>query len=144
MKRQIIFRGKCVETNKWVYGDLQQDYDGSNYISYWISELIEPENNYHEPKLIISKVLPDSVGQYTGLNARNNVMIFEGDIVGKGRGLIYYDENRGVFKVKWYDNIFKRVRGNSPNYQNGETLFMNSEIAWEVIGNSTDNNDLLV
>ena len=83
MRRQIIFRGKCSETNKWVYGDLQQDYDGSTYISTWMNTLIEPENNYWEPTLNVAKVFPDSIGQFTGIYDKHKSMIYEGDIINK-------------------------------------------------------------
>lgn len=81
--------------------------------------------------------------EYTGLKDKNGVDIYEGDIVDKGRGEIFYNELKAKFQVKWHDKVFKRVRGESPNYNNGEDLFMNSQIAWEVIGNIYQNPELL-
>jgi len=81
--------------------------------------------------------------QFTGLLDKNGKEIFEGDIVDSGKGEIFYCNKSAMFKVRWHDKVFKNVRGNSQNYNNGERLFMNSHIAWEVIGNIYENPDLL-
>jgi len=59
--RTIKFRGKTTKDKVWVYGGYEADESGT-----YINE---------------RRVDPNSVGQYIGINDRNGVQIFEGDII---------------------------------------------------------------
>ena len=65
--RSIIFRGK-LRNGTWVYGDLRQYHNGEAAII---------ENDQFD----IPMVIPETVGQHTGMTDYNGVPIYEGDLI---------------------------------------------------------------
>ena len=128
--RVILFRGKEIDTGKWVEGD---------YCVY-------PHTRFPcTPTIIVSnrglwkpvQIIPETVGQFTGLVDRNGVRIFEGDIVDHHvqrdilvcRGVINWDDKNAGFGHK--------LRTMNPS------LSLYDCKAWEVVGNIYDNPELL-
>ena len=84
--REILFRGIVkdrIGRGSFAYGSLVK-----NYSSYSICETSTPENSSHyNPRLRTPgsrrfyKVIPESIGQFTGLLDKHVNKIFEGDIV---------------------------------------------------------------
>ena len=71
MNREILFRGKRVDNDEWVYGFLVKMFGVLN---------IADKDNEN----IIYEVIPETVGQFIGLPDKNSNKIFEGDIVYNG------------------------------------------------------------
>ena len=128
--REILFRGKQADNSEWIVGSLLQDDDGKTYIVGYehrggIDGMIDAE-------LTSWAVIPETVGQYTGLLDKNGTKIFEGDIVDisreEERGVIKWDEDTARFII-----LSDNISADFDNYW-GKDL--------EVIGNIYDNQDL--
>ena len=114
--REILFRGKDKTIGKWVTGNLYQNQDQC---------FIMANNRNNE-------VIPETVGQYTGVTDKNGVKIFEGYIVREFGGETYQGcyEIDNVLIVKIPDMLLNFVIG--------------YDCEREIIGNIHDNPELLI
>lgn len=137
--RDIVFRGKRIDDGKWSYGDLvhykKEDTRilGQNYGAWDVLESGDP-------------VIPETVGQYTGLIDNNGHRIFEGDIVRYlwKRGFWISEENweTRTSIISWnFEKICWSLFTDKDRYDQLSMEVDNGK--FEIIGNIHDNPEMV-
>lgn len=130
--REILFRGKREDTDEWIYGGLLISTDIVSCTE--IAENTGMGDRYD--------VIPETVGQFTGLTDKNGMKIFEGDILktkqyGKVSNYIIengFDTFAVIYKPGRFQLVNKSRRFDFANIRRDQI---------EVIGNVHDNPELL-
>ena len=133
--REILFRGKRTDDYEWIEGSLcttipsDEDFYTISYFDF--------EGYYIE-----EKVIPETVGQYTGLTDKNGKKIFAGDIVvckqAINGNLIDYYVEIGFVEMKYGAFGLHRKQGYYRPFKDWL-----EDYEYEVIGNIHDNPELL-
>jgi len=119
---EILFRGKSKLTGSWVFGDL-------------ITKPVHHECCILENGCINHSVYPESVGQYTGLNDKNDIKIFKKDILKtetKKLMIVGWSKKFASFIIQREDWFFTHWFGEGLNPKN-----------CEVVGNMIDTPELI-
>lgn len=128
--REILFRGKDIDNGIFVTGYLIGNGTGKKYITLVGSHCKE--------------VIPETIGQYTGLTDKNGRRIFEGDIVKtKKYGKIIGHSNVRDFDI--FVVIYEPAMFRLENTHRAFNLVgkCGKGIDYEVVGNIYDNPELL-
>ena len=137
--REVIFRGKRTDCGEWVEGDLLHYESGEMAICKGFSKY-----GYEATEIIGRyKVIPKTIGQFTGLTDKNGVRIFEGDIVRYAERRLGGEDVSVAFPVTFDEGGFCAHHYFLNNWlRNG--LGGNTKLEdIEVIGNIHDNPELL-
>lgn len=132
--REILFRGKRIDTGEWVYGYYGEFHNRPVRPEENSCQIFEPREDAYFCGSIIGGfwhvIDRETLGQFTGKYDKNGTRIFEGDIV---RGMMDYGP-AGFYErqvsIGWHND-----RGYQWEYFDMNTI--------EVIGNIYDNPELL-
>ena len=138
--REILFRGKQKEyPGEWIEGMFTiGKFAGKEYHAIERREKRIIACDY-EWTMQPYEVIPETVGQYTGLTDKNGKKIFEGDIIA---GAVTWQEQRKNGIVTFRDGSFGLIwyRGKVEQFTPFTSM---CNVEYEVIGNIHDNPELL-
>lgn len=130
--REILFRGKCVDSGEWVYGvPIKKALVGSHDGYY---PKIIPECDGRHQTVYSTAIKEETIGQYTGLKDVHGTRIFEADIV---KVYDVYCNETVVGVVEFCDGSFRICDKDFTSYDR----WMYCKV--EVIGNVYDDVNLL-
>ena len=130
--REILFRGKRADNGEWVESG-NVFLDGKKKHIY----IPNPDTDMRAKAYLCVEVIPETIGQYTGLTDKNGKRIFEGDIC-------QYKKTGRTVLVAWHGTMAGFVwnkKEDSSLYDFGELFRVHDK--YEVIGNIHDNPELL-
>ena len=158
--REILFRGQCVLTGDWQTGSLIIDEKDNHYIgaaivpkpSATIGITAARRNGKTLNRFVgigFSMVIPETVGQYTGMSDTNGNKIFEGDIL-ESR-ISENPEDWKIWEVGFDDGTFtiesvKKSVKSRRKYRHEFIMLCNDEVKFYglvLIGNIHDNPELM-
>lgn len=142
--RDILFRGKRVDNGEWIDGCLIWTLERDRYFIREQDFGVEVE------------VIPETVGQFTGLTDKNGKKIFDGDLIKVNE--IHEHWNQDIFQLRffkgmwtlWADGIDSRYvsfgfffhRAVQNNKFHSDCMCVNGSL-FEIIGNIHDNPELI-
>ena len=151
MIREILFKAKRVDNGEWVEGAYyKQDYFYGDEVEKHII-ITSSDALTNDFDLDFYKVIPETLGQFTGLTDKNGKRIFEGDIVRvKGvKGDENWKDYDEIGKAVFVDGAFlievpKEYNG-IKHYSKIHSYYMTTAdwVTREVVGNRFDNPELL-
>jgi len=141
MKREKIFKAKSIKNkNFWIYW---------NQLGYVISDIDSDKRTWTDIYLSHYNIITESVCEYTGITDKNNIKIFEDDLLSDGKTIFKVEWNqqqtcwwikpiKSIIETNITDDFILLVLENE-NLGNG--YYSRKDL--EVIGNIIDNSNLI-
>ena len=146
---ELLFHGKRVDNGEWVEGYYYESKISGCFILFPKIKVRKKDRVVIKDSFEVAEVIPETVGQYTGLTDKNGQKIFDGDIIsaitldtGSEQMAVvcfgnFIDENNGDEYIGFYiefDGIKTTIT---------QLAMEECKNRIEVIGNIYDNPELL-
>ena len=137
--RKIEFRGKRIDNDEWAYGYYVKDWDNKSYIITELGGLETHCSDCGMQEMNSYEVDPSTVGQFTGLFDKNDIKIYEGDIVELEDRYVVPRWNEYLYQ---FDCEFLKYKENIDNEFTFNGIRFNELRRYKVIGNMYDKEEL--
>lgn len=147
--REIKFRGKRVDNSEWAYGYVLKYVCACGSMFVIHKPPFDPDDSSCS-----YEVIPETVGQYTGLKDKNGVEIYEGDVLDDTDGgyfIVRHNEKTAQFVIDLYDvkgcsteSGFDEIGGGFDWIETLDFDDFHGTEHFKIIGNIHDNPELLV
>jgi uncharacterized phage protein (TIGR01671 family) len=144
--RDYEFRGKTkgqptgTYLFDWAFGDLVRELKTKRMFICDLSHF----DDSTKLKDVLTEVIPETVGQYTGLLDKNDTKIFEGDIVKWGHLANSREKPIRIAVVEFNPDIqYRTVTMGDTYFKQGCFAYAETQFYLEVIGNIHENPEML-
>lgn len=141
--RDILFRGKRKDNGEWVFGayfDMRHNDARTHQHHFIISN--GTDISLGTPiEQIQTEIIPETLGQYTGLQDKNGNKIFEGDVI--------YSKGHNYLVVFWHGMFYASVEECNNDIYGGYPLHAltataDDDCLCEIVGNRFDYPNLII
>ena len=137
--REIKFRGKRKDNGEWVYGGFTQTPEATFIIDY--SVIVQKAKGGYPTVYDVVEVIPETVGQSLGFRVKNEMEIFEGDVV----NIENYEGGFTKWLIDWRELSWQRIElpWDSENEPANAYEIGGDWKQYEIIGNIHQNPELM-